>query len=119
MRSDRILLMAFTISGLAASVVSAQGPPGAGGGGGFNFGAFQKWRDQHKMTFQLSTTVTRGIENCERSSNAKLKPDQAKKILGVLAPLKKKDKLTQDEAKEDIKKLQTILDQKQLAEVDK
>jgi hypothetical protein len=52
-------------------------------------------------------------------SKAPLTAKQAKSVLAVLEPLKKKTKLTQDEAKIAIKKLKAVLDEKQLTEIGK
>jgi hypothetical protein len=112
-------LLVLSVTGLSASAVLAQGPPGGGGPGGFNFAAMQKWRDQHKYTFQLQTTVTRGIQEMERSKGTELKPAQAKQLLAVLTPYRKQPKMTQDQAKAGIQKIQRILDQKQLTAVDR
>jgi hypothetical protein len=81
--------------------------------------AFAKFREQHKYTFQLRTMVTGGVVECERSPATKLKKEQAQKLLGVLTPLQKKPKLTQDEAKAAIKQVVKIYDAKQLSLVDK
>lgn len=118
MRRFQALLVAG-ITVFAASAVLAQGPPGGGGAGGFNMGAFQKWRDQHKYTFQLRTMVTRGLMECNRSKSTELKPDQAKKVLDALKPLRKQPKLTQDQAKGTIKKLQGALEPRQMTAMDK
>ena len=99
--------------GLAASAALAQGP------GGFNPSAFTKWREQHKHTFQLVTTTTRGFTEMERSKNTQFKPVQAKRMLAVLTPFRKQPKMTQDQAKAAIKKVSTILDARQLAAIDR
>jgi len=98
----------------AAPRVFAQPPAG-----GFNPAAFQKFREQHKYTFQLRTTVTAGFTELERVKSTQLTPDQAKKVLSVLTPLRKQPKLTQDQAKATIQKLQKILSQRQLAAIDR
>ncbi|MCC6484178.1 MAG: hypothetical protein IT209_04955 [Armatimonadetes bacterium] len=107
MRAAALTLAAMTIS----AVAYAQGST--------NAAAFQKFRSQHKYTFQLSTTVFRGLAECERTDSTKLKPAQAKQILSVLNPLRKQSKLTQDQAKSAIQKIQRALDQKQLSAIDK
>jgi len=84
-----------------------------------NFEAFRKFREQHKYTFQLRTMVTAGLMEIERSKSTQLKPEQAKKILEILTPLQKQPKLTQEQAKQAIHKLQKVLDQRQLAAVDR
>jgi hypothetical protein len=117
MRPAHKLLLIGALAVLPSASALAQPPPG--GGGGFNPAAFQKWRDQHKYTFQLRTMVTGGIMECERSKSTQLKPAQAKQILGVITPLTKKPKLKQDEAKAAIQSVQKIFDARQLSAVDK
>jgi hypothetical protein len=109
------LIVSAVLAGVSATAVLAQGPPG---GGGFNFGAFQKFRDQHKLTFQLGTMVTRGIQDIERSDTTKLKPAQAKQILALLTPLKKQPNITEEQAKGHIQKLQHIFDTRQQTTID-
>jgi hypothetical protein len=114
MRLSRILL-AVPLIGLAAGTAFAQqggGPPGGAS-------AFAKFRDQHKYTFQLSTMATRGLMEVERSANTKLKPAQAKQVLAALSPLRKQPKLTQDQAKAAIQKLQKALDARQMSAMDR
>src|SRR5690349_553276 len=89
------------------------------GGGGPNMAAFQKFRDQHKSTFQLQTMLNRGLMEIERSPATKLKPDQAKKIQALIAPLRKQPKMTQAQAKTTIAKFQKILTAPQLAAVNR
>ena len=110
----KVALVALAL-GLAAPAVMAQGP----GGGGFNMGAFQKFRDQHKLGFQLSTTMTAGLNEIERSPSTALKPAQARQILGIIGPLRNQTQLSEDQARSAIKRLQRVLDQKQLAAVDR
>lgn len=86
---------------------------------GGNMAEFQKFRAQHKYTFQLSATVYRGFSELERTPSTKLKPAQAKQILTVLNPLRKQSKLTQDQAKATIQKLQRALDERQLSAIDR
>jgi hypothetical protein len=118
MRPAQKLLLIGVLAVLPSAAALAQQPPG-GGGGAFNPAAFQKWRDQHKYTFQLRTMVTGGIMECERSKSTQIKPAQAKQILGVITPLTKKPKLKQDEAKAAIQSVQKIFDSRQLSAVDK
>lgn len=109
------LMLVSSFAVLPAASAIAQPPPG----GGFNFSAFQKWRDQHKYTFQLRTMVTGGIAECERSKSTQVKPPQAKQILSILTPLTKKPKLKQEEAKAAIQQVQRVFDARQLAAVDR
>ena len=76
MRPVKTFLLAAALAGAAVPVL-AQGPPP--GGGGFNRAAFMKFREQHKYTFQLMTTTSRGLMECERTPQTRVKPDQAKK----------------------------------------
>jgi hypothetical protein len=115
MRPQSKLLLAVPLAGAIATAALAQ--QGAGGGGGFS--QFAKFRDQHKYTFQLQTMVTGGLMEMERSPSTKLKAAQAKQVLTVLNPLRKQPKLTQDQARASIQKLQKAFDTKQLTAVDR
>jgi hypothetical protein len=112
MRSQAAFFTGAVTLGLAATVALAQGPPGG-------FSAFTKFRDQHKMTFQLQTMVTRGLTECERSKMTEIKPAQAKQLLIALTPWKSKPKMTQDEARATIQKVQKVFEAKQLTAIDK
>jgi hypothetical protein len=114
MRSRAAFLTGAAVLGLAGSVALAQGPPGGGG-----TSPFARFREQHKMTFQLQTMVTRGLTECERSKNTELKPAQAKQLLSVLNPWKTKPKMTQEEARATIQQVQKIFEAKQLTAIDK
>lgn len=102
-----ILLIALCVA------ASAQGPGGPGGGSG----PFAQFRESHKYTFMLS----RMAANIGRLSESKapLTPKQAKAVLAVLQPLRKKTSLTQDEAKDSTKKLKAVLTEKQLTAIGK
>jgi len=108
MRPLTRMLAVGLIAALPVSIAVAQGSS-----------AFTKFRDQHKYTFQLRTMVTSGMMECERSPATKIKPAQAKQFLTVLKPLRTQPKLTQDQAKAAIQKVQRIYEAKQLAAVDK
>jgi hypothetical protein len=113
MRTTRKLLVAALVAAAAPAVLAQQG------GGGFNFSAFQNFRNQHKYTFQLRTMVTRGLMELERTKSTQLEPAQAKKLLATLTPLRKQPKLTQEQAKTAIKQVQRILNNRQLAAIDR
>lgn len=108
-----VLLMVIT-----AIAATAQPPPGAGG---FQMTPemqrrmeeFRKWREAHKYTFQLTSTL-RGLEMLDRDAKTKLTPAQAKKILAVLQPLRNKPKMTQDDAKKALKQIKAALTVNQL-----
>jgi hypothetical protein len=93
----------------------AQAPGGAPGGGppGGNMAAFQKFREQHKYTFQL-TRMLRGLNDLEKDSSTALQPAQAKSILAVLKPWQTKPKMTQDDAKGVMRGVKKVLTAKQL-----
>lgn len=112
MRPVRTFLLVTTLATSSVGAALAQES-------GFNPSAFAKFREQHKYTFQLLTTTTRGFTECERSQGSRIKPDQAKRVLALLTPLSKQPKLTQDDAKAAIQKLQRVFDAKQLTAVDK
>jgi len=105
---------------LAAAAVAAvaQPPPGAGG---FQMTPemqrrmeeFRKWRETHKYTFQLTSTL-RALEQIDKDPKTKLTPAQAKKILAVLQPYRDKPKMTQDDAKNALKGIKAALSVDQL-----
>ena len=103
---------AFAIGSLIAlllipSFVMAQ----QGGGGGANPFArigpeMEKLRKLYKHNTMLQEIFWKLIE-VEKKGKAALTPEQAKKILDVITPLRKKPKLKGAEAKETIKKIQS------------
>lgn len=97
----------FVLGVLAITMVSAQGMGGNGSG------PMAQFRNEHKFTFQLMQMV-RKIGEIDQNPKYALKPAQAKKILGVLKPLRSKPTLTQDQAKTAIKKVQAVLTVDQL-----
>jgi len=78
--------------------------------------AFAKFRESHKYTFMLTRMAT-GIGQLETEGSAPLTSAQAKAILTVLNPIRKQTSLSQDEAKEAVKKLKAVLTAKQLTEI--
>lgn len=108
-----VLLLVIT-----AVAAIAQPPPGAGG---FQMTpemqrqmeAWRKWREAHKYTFQLTSTL-RALEEIDKDPKTKLTPAQAKKILTVLQPYRNKPKMTQDDAKNALKGIKAALNVNQL-----
>lgn len=102
------LLVKTMVLGLLVLVIAAasfaQGPGG---------GAFGEFREKHKYTFQLMQTV-RHIGEIDKDPKYALKPDQAKRMLAVLKPLRAKPNLTQDQAKQALKDIKPILTVDQL-----
>jgi hypothetical protein len=94
---------------------AAQAPGGGPGGGppGANMAAFQKFREQHKYTFQL-TRMLRGLSELDKDAGTALTPPQAKSVLAVLKPWQTKPKMTQDDAKSVMKGVKKVLTAKQL-----
>jgi hypothetical protein len=76
-------------------------------------GAFQKFRDQHKYTFQM-TRMLRGLQELEKEPKNALTPPQAKSILTLLKPWQAKPKMTQDDAKNIMKGVKKVLTASQL-----
>lgn len=116
MKSRASLVASALALGLTSGVALAQGPPG--GPGSSFMRDFRKFQEQHKMTFQLQTMCSRGLTECERTKATELKPPQAKQLLGLLTPLRKKPKMSQEEARATIQKLQKVFDTRQLAKID-
>jgi hypothetical protein len=83
------------------------------------FSSFQKWREEHKATFQLRTMVTRGLAECEQNKATEIKQPQAKQLLAVLTPWRSKAKMTQAEARATIQQVQKVLEAKQVTAIDK
>lgn len=69
---------------------------------------FEQFREDHKFTFQFSRLVG-NVGRLDKETDTPLTQDQAKKILAQLEPLRKAESMNQDEAKDNIKKLQAIL----------
>lgn len=115
----RATLWASVLMLMASTMAAFAQPPG--GPGGFQMTPemqrrmeeFRKWRDAHRYTFQLTSTL-RGLEELDRNQKTKLTPAQAKKILGVLQPLRNKPKMTQDDAKNALKQIKAALNVTQL-----
>jgi len=74
---------------------------------------FAQMREKYKYTFQL-TSMVRHIGDIDKDPKYKLTPAQAKKVLGVLQPLRSKPKMTQDQAKAALKALKPIFTVAQL-----
>lgn len=70
-------------------------------------------REKYKYTFQLMQMVGH-IDAIDQDSKYTLTQTQAKKVLGVLQPLRSKPKLTQDQAKQALKDLKPIFTVTQL-----
>lgn len=98
----------------AQSTAPTQGAPGVAGGRG----GFTQFRESHKYTFML-TRMMANIGRLEAEGNAPLTKQQAKTILAVVEPLRKKPTLTQDEAKQTATKVKAVLTAKQLTEMGK
>lgn len=74
---------------------------------------FNAFRERHKYTFQLMQMV-RHIQEIDKDKKYALKPEQAKKVLAILKPLRDKPKLTQDQAKQALKDLKAVFTVAQL-----
>jgi len=107
LKSLRVIIASLLLVVLIAATSVAQGPGGQGGG------QWSQMREKYKYTSQLMQ-MTQHIAIIDRDSKYTLTKAQAKKVLGVLQPLRKKPKLTQDEAKATLKKLKPIFTVKQL-----
>ena len=107
LKSLRVIIASLLLVVLIAATSVAQGPGGQGGG------QWSQMREKYKYTFQLMQ-MTRHIADIDKDPKYTLTKAQAKKVLVVLQPLRKKPKLTQDEAKSTLKKLKPIFTVKQL-----
>lgn len=82
---------------------------GAAMSGGSNMRErFTQFREEHRYTFMLMQSAG-GIGRLEEGQTHVLSAAQAKQLLAVLTPLRSKPTLTQDEAKDTIKAIQSIL----------
>jgi len=108
------VLASLLLAGYGAFAQQGGGTrPGGGGDSGGNGGAFSAFRDAHKYTFQLSRMAS-NIGHLNEDKTAPLTAKQAKQLLKVLTPLRKKSSLTQDEAKTALKGLKAVLTVQQL-----
>ena len=114
LKLSRVIIASLLLVLLSAAAGLAQGPggppPPMGGQGG---GQWSQMRERSKYTVQLMQ-MTRHIMEIDKDPKYTLTKAQAKKVLVVLQPLRKKPKLTQDEAKSTLKKLKPIFTVKQL-----
>lgn len=85
------------------------GPPGGFG----RFGEFQK---QHQYAFEL-TRLVRSIGRLEQDKKNALNPKQAKSVLAVLQPLRKRTNLDEAAAKKGLNAVQSVLTNKQRAAI--
>ena len=70
-------------------------------------------REKYKYTFQL-TTMVRHIGDIHKDKKYTLTPSQAKQVLAILTPWRTKPKMTQDQAKELMRKLKKVFTAGQL-----
>lgn len=101
-----VILTAFTVSVMAQT-------SGSGRAQRQNGGHFSAMREKYKYTFQLMR-MTGHIAEIDKNKKHTLTPAQAKQVLFVLKPLREKPKLTQDQAKQALKKLEKIFTASQL-----
>ena len=76
-------------------------------------GQFSQMREKYKYTFQLMG-MARHINEINKDPKYALSPDQAKRVLAVLQPLRSKPRLTQDESKQALKDLKKVFTLNQL-----
>jgi hypothetical protein len=105
MRLSRITIAAAFLVLATAAASFAQGP----GGGG----QFAQFREKNKYTFQLMSMV-RHIGEIDKDAKYRLSPDQARRVLKVLDPLRARPKMTQDQAKDALRSLKPIFNINQL-----
>lgn len=102
-RINVVLVSLFLLVAFAVAVVAQQ--QGAN--------PMSAMREKYKYTFQLMQMV-RHIGDIDKDKKYTLTPGQAKQLVAVLKPLRTKPKMTQDEAKNVLKKLKTPLTANQL-----
>ena len=101
---------------LAPAAVIAQGPPGGGGAGGFQptpeMLAYRKKMDKFNANnkhFASLTRTLRSLGKLEEDSKTALTKDQAKKFLGIYKAWKSKPTMSNDQAKDVNKQINSIL----------
>lgn len=99
----------------SASSQAGNGAVGGGQASGDMRQRFAEFQEQHKYTFQLMRMA--GNIGKLDEAQAPLTKAQAKQVLAVLQPLRAKETLTQDEAKEALKGLKKVLTEKQLNKI--
>lgn len=102
----RMAVLLACLAALLSSVGFAQGPEQ-----GSN--PFSQMREKYKYTFQLMGMV-RHVDAINKDPKYKLTSAQAKQVIGVLQPLRNKEKLTQDQAKDALKGLKKVFTVDQL-----
>jgi len=110
-RFARLVVIVALLAMAAALAAYAQGSNGPGG-------SSSQFREANKYKFML-VRMAHNIGRLNPEKKAPLTAKQAKAILGVLNPLRKKTTLTEDESKTYIKKLKANLTAKQLTEMGK
>lgn len=70
-------------------------------------------RKQYRYNFMLRDTFLKIVE-MEKQGKAPLTPEQARKLLDIIGPLRKKERLKSTEAKEVVQRIQGVLTAKQL-----
>lgn len=76
-------------------------------------GQFAAMREKYKYTFQLMTMV-RHIGDIDKDKKYTLTSSQAKQVLAILTPWRTKPKMTQDQAKDVMRKLKAVFTASQL-----
>lgn len=97
-----ILAVILTIAFAVTAVAQQQGG-----------GQSSAMREKYKYTFQL-TTMVRHIGDIDKDKKYTLTPSQAKQVLAILTPWRTKPKMTQDQAKEVMRKLKKVFTAGQL-----
>lgn len=107
MRLSRLIFASVLLVLLIAATSLAQGLGGQGNS------QYSQMREKYKYTFQLMQ-MTRHMMEIDKDPKYTFTKAQAKKMLGVLKPLRSKPKLTQEQAKSVLKSLKPIFTVKQL-----
>jgi len=118
MFSIRTILSTLAVTALCVSVVSAQAPGGVQMTPEMQsrMKAWAKFRDTHKNISSLQQTLF-GLSELEKDPKTKLTKSQAKTILGVLQPWRKKPVMTDAQALKLNKQITGTLTQSQLKKI--
>jgi hypothetical protein len=107
----RLVVCLAVVGMILPACVWAQGGGGGGGGGG---GFARQPNPKRDLT-----SLLRNIGELEKANKKPLTKDQAKKIVSVVKPWEKKDKMSDDEAKAVRKQINDVLTTAQKNELDK
>jgi hypothetical protein len=120
-KTGRLGISALVLVGTLMVTAPRAEAQGAGGGGMppemmAKIKAWQKWGEQHKKLTQLGDLIGQ-VQEMDKDPNAQLNKPQAGKMLGIIKPLRTKGALSEDQAQDTIKKMNGVLNLKQIKKI--